>query len=47
MYEFSHFGRPVIAAIETHYVLETAALPNAFVFVPRAADPKVDLIRRY
>ena len=47
MYEFSHFGHTVIAAIEAHYVLEMAALPNAFVFAPRPAVPKVDLIPRY
>jgi hypothetical protein len=47
MYEFAHFGRPVIAAIEAHYVLDVAALPNAFVFAPRSSGPTVDLPRRY
>jgi hypothetical protein len=47
MYGFAHFGRPVIAAIEAHYVLEIQALPNAFVFAPRSPIPKVDLISRY
>ena len=35
MYGFAHLGRTVIAAIESHYQLETQALPNAFVFAPR------------
>ena len=47
MYEFAHFGHSVIAAIEAHYMLEIQALPNAFVFAPRPASSKVDLIRRY
>ena len=47
MYGFAHFGRAVIAAVEAHYVFEVSPLPNAFVFVPRSADPKVDLIWRY
>ena len=47
MYEFAHFGHSVIAAIEAHYMLEIQALPNAFVFAPRPASSKVDLIPRY
>ena len=47
MYGFAHFGRPVMAAIEAHYVLEIQSLPNAFVFAPRSAGSKVDLIRGY
>jgi hypothetical protein len=47
MYESAHLGRPVIDAIEAYYVVEDAALSNAFVFAPRPAVAAVDTTRRY
>jgi hypothetical protein len=47
MYEFAHFGRSVVTAIEANYELAEQSLPNGFVFRPRGPSAKVDTPRSY